>query len=382
MALLAGCAAAAGVPVDRLRVPAGFRIELLTDAVPNARALALGRFEGDRGVVYVGSRSGAVYAVEIERGRTRAVRTDRLRIEPAGRRRVAGRRLYVSAYRASCASTTSSAPRHPPRAGRRHRRIPDRRPPRLEVHRLRSRRQALRAGRRALQRLRGPAPRASSDERGRHQARDSAGIRNTSASTGTRSTKELWFTENGRDMLGDDVPPDELNHAPSAGLDFGFPCCHGMETSPTPVRHARALRRDRAAGRRAGRARRGARHALLHGRACSPRGTATRSSSPSTAPGTAAAKMGYRVTVELDVRGEGPSHEAFATAGSRRRRQPERLGPARRRAGRGRTGRCSSRTTRRGRDLPHRLPRTGELRAEQVLPASATVPAYIVGDRV
>ncbi len=39
-------------------------------------------------------------------------------------------------------------------------------------------------------------------------------------------TGDLWFTDNGRDMLGDDVPPDELNHAPRAGMDFGFPYCH------------------------------------------------------------------------------------------------------------------------------------------------------------
>ena len=37
---------------------------------------------------------------------------------------------------------------------------------------------------------------------------------------------ELWFTDNGRDMLGNDLPSDELNHAPVAGLDFGFPSCH------------------------------------------------------------------------------------------------------------------------------------------------------------
>jgi len=37
---------------------------------------------------------------------------------------------------------------------------------------------------------------------------------------------ELWFTDNGRDMLGNDVPSDELNHAPAQGLDFGFPTCH------------------------------------------------------------------------------------------------------------------------------------------------------------
>jgi glucose/arabinose dehydrogenase len=40
-------------------------------------------------------------------------------------------------------------------------------------------------------------------------------------------TRELWFTMNGRDMMGDDVPPDVLNHAPKPGLDYGFPYCHG-----------------------------------------------------------------------------------------------------------------------------------------------------------
>ena len=39
-------------------------------------------------------------------------------------------------------------------------------------------------------------------------------------------TREFWFTVNGRDMLGDDTPPDTLDHAPKAGLDFGFPYCH------------------------------------------------------------------------------------------------------------------------------------------------------------
>jgi len=40
-------------------------------------------------------------------------------------------------------------------------------------------------------------------------------------------TKELWFTDNGRDWMGDDLPPDELNSAPQKGLHFGFPYCHG-----------------------------------------------------------------------------------------------------------------------------------------------------------
>jgi glucose/arabinose dehydrogenase len=53
------------------------------------------------------------------------------------------------------------------------------------------------------------------------------GIRNTVGFDWHPVTHELWFTDNGRDRLGDDQPPDELNHAPQLGLHFGFPYCHG-----------------------------------------------------------------------------------------------------------------------------------------------------------
>jgi glucose/arabinose dehydrogenase len=55
------------------------------------------------------------------------------------------------------------------------------------------------------------------------------GVRNSVGFDWHPVTKELWFTDNGRDMMGDDIPPDELNHAPKAGLHFGFPYCHGGE---------------------------------------------------------------------------------------------------------------------------------------------------------
>jgi glucose/arabinose dehydrogenase len=54
-----------------------------------------------------------------------------------------------------------------------------------------------------------------------------SGVRNTVGFDWHPETKKLWFTDNGRDHLGDDVPPDELNHAPGPGLHFGFPYCHG-----------------------------------------------------------------------------------------------------------------------------------------------------------
>ncbi len=53
------------------------------------------------------------------------------------------------------------------------------------------------------------------------------GIRNTVGFDWHPATNELWFTDNGRDMLGDNIPPDELNCAPSNGLHFGYPFLHG-----------------------------------------------------------------------------------------------------------------------------------------------------------
>ena len=60
------------------------------------------------------------------------------------------------------------------------------------------------------------------------------GVRNSVGMDWNPETGVLWFTDNGRDMLGDDLPPDELNRAPRKGMHFGFPYCHGG-TIPDPV---------------------------------------------------------------------------------------------------------------------------------------------------
>ena len=52
------------------------------------------------------------------------------------------------------------------------------------------------------------------------------GIRNTVGFAWNPISKQLWFTENGRDNLGNDVPADELNTAPQANMHFGYPYCH------------------------------------------------------------------------------------------------------------------------------------------------------------
>ena len=52
------------------------------------------------------------------------------------------------------------------------------------------------------------------------------GIRNTVGFDWHPMTKELWFTNNGRDWMGDDLPPDTLHRAVRKGQHFGFPYCH------------------------------------------------------------------------------------------------------------------------------------------------------------
>jgi glucose/arabinose dehydrogenase len=53
-----------------------------------------------------------------------------------------------------------------------------------------------------------------------------SGVRNSVGFTWHPTTNQLWFTDNGRDMLGDDTPSCELNVAPKSGMHFGYPYCH------------------------------------------------------------------------------------------------------------------------------------------------------------
>ena len=55
----------------------------------------------------------------------------------------------------------------------------------------------------------------------------SRGVRNSVGFDWHPETGEMWFTENGRDWMGDDMPPDELNQVTADGQHFGYPYCHG-----------------------------------------------------------------------------------------------------------------------------------------------------------
>jgi glucose/arabinose dehydrogenase len=53
------------------------------------------------------------------------------------------------------------------------------------------------------------------------------GVRNSVGFDWQPGSGALWFTDNGRDLLGDDLPPDELNRVSRPGEHFGYPDCHG-----------------------------------------------------------------------------------------------------------------------------------------------------------
>lgn len=58
------------------------------------------------------------------------------------------------------------------------------------------------------------------------------GLRNSVFMAMHPVTGELWATENGRDLLGDDIPPDEINIITKGG-DYGWPICYGNKVHDT-----------------------------------------------------------------------------------------------------------------------------------------------------
>lgn len=206
-------------PLDLIRLPPGFRIELYA-SVPNARSLAL----GDKGTLFVGSRAGsAVHAVASD-GQVSKL-ADGLRV-PNG---VAFRdgALYIAEVsrilKIDHAESGSSAkpevvydklPRETHHGWKFIRFGPD---GRLYV--------PIGAPCNSCDRD-GYALLGALDLRSRNFHIFSHGIRNTVGFDWHPITRELWFTDNGRDWLGDELPADELNRAPRAGMHFGFPYCH------------------------------------------------------------------------------------------------------------------------------------------------------------
>jgi len=223
---LAGCAER--LALDSIRLPPGFAIELLA-RVPNARGMTL----GEPNVLYVGSMNdGKVYAVELDE----AWRAGTVHQIASGLKRPVGvawrdGTLYVSSVdRIVKLENIGQRLRAPPPPvqvgpafpGETHHGwkyiafgpdgwlyVPVGAP--CNICEPDPERYA------ALFRMK-----ADGSER-QLMAR---GIRNTVGFDWHPTTGELWFTDNGRDMLGDDLPPDELNRLDRPGRHFGYPYCH------------------------------------------------------------------------------------------------------------------------------------------------------------
>jgi glucose/arabinose dehydrogenase len=65
------------------------------------------------------------------------------------------------------------------------------------------------------------------NEDGSGQRIFASGLRNAVGLTLNPKTNTIWATDNGRDWLGDDLPPEEVNDLGSAGGNFGWPYCYG-----------------------------------------------------------------------------------------------------------------------------------------------------------
>jgi len=67
-----------------------------------------------------------------------------------------------------------------------------------------------------------------------------SGIRNSVGFDWDPKTGKLWFTDNGRDWLGDDTPSCEVNRVDTLGADYGFPYCHAGSVADPEFGEARA----------------------------------------------------------------------------------------------------------------------------------------------
>lgn len=226
----AGASAATGRVIANVRVPTGFALEVYADNVPFARSMALGA----KGTLFVGTRKGTVYAISGTPGSAVAptVRTIAQHLNMPNGVAFRDGALYVAEVsrilRYDAIESSLDAPPAPkvvrddfPKDGHHGWKYiafgPD---GKLYVPIGAPCNVCNESGYAVITRM---------NPDGSDREVFARGIRNTVGFTWHPVTGELWFTDNGRDYLGDDAPPCELNRAPRPGMDFGFPYCHGRD---------------------------------------------------------------------------------------------------------------------------------------------------------
>ena len=225
---LAQAAPAQRLPVERIKLPPGFEIGVFADDVPNARSLALGKGN----VLFVGTRSdGRVYAVRYRDAKATQVITLASGLRMPNGVALRDGALYVAEVsrilRFDDVEAHLDAPPKPV--------VVTDRFPRETHHGWKF----IRFGPDGWLYVPVGAPCNICEPDAARYALISRirpdgsgyevfarGVRNSVGFDWDPRTKELWFTDNGRDWLGEDLPADELNHAPKAGMHFGYPYCH------------------------------------------------------------------------------------------------------------------------------------------------------------
>lgn len=224
----ASCAAQRAERLDSIRLPEGFAISRYADDVPGARSLTL----SPAGIVYVGTRGeGSVYAVvdeDHDGTADRVVTIARGLRQPNGMAWWNGS-LYVAEVHRITRFVAIDDQLDDPAVAVVVRELPEQ-----DHHEWRyiafGPDGKLYVGLGAPCNIclpdspQGAIARMNPDGSGFEVF--ASGVRNSVGFDWHPGTGELWFTDNGRDQLGDDVPADELNRAPIAGLHFGFPFCH------------------------------------------------------------------------------------------------------------------------------------------------------------
>ena len=224
---------AESLPLERVKLPPGFEIEVYAQ-VPNARSLAL----GEHGTVFVGTQKDSVYAIVAAPDGKREVLTVASGLNIPNGVAFRDRALYVAEInRILRFDAIEASLRSPPKPA-----VVTDRFPRDTHHGWKY----IAFGPDGWLYVPVGAPcnicepdpdRYALISRIRSDGSDyqvyARGIRNSVGFDWDPRTGELWFNEHGRDLMGDDMPSDELNHAPKPGLNFGYPYCHQGDT-PDP----------------------------------------------------------------------------------------------------------------------------------------------------
>lgn len=221
-------AALAALPLAQIQLPPGFRLEVLSDAVPGARGMAL----TPSGTLFVGSRSeGKVYALPAALGGNPVVRVVASGLTmPAGVAFRDGSLYASSTSRIVRLDDIEARLNNPPAPV-----VVTDRFPKETTHGWKF--IAFGPDGFLYVPVGAPCNICAPDENryanimkmkpdGSDLQVVARGVRNSVGFDWHPATHELWFTDNGRDYLGDDQPDDELNRVTQAGQHFGYPFCH------------------------------------------------------------------------------------------------------------------------------------------------------------